>query len=76
MANHKSGAERRNDKMESIFNTAYELAARNAGWSPTGPHGKWVCAGDKHFAKGSYMPTPRACRYICDDHNLLGLRSS
>ncbi len=75
MANYKTSAERRNNRMEAIFDRAYELAARKAGWSPTGPHGKWVCAGDKHFAKGSYMPTPRACRYICLDHDLLGLRA-
>lgn len=75
MANYKTGAQRRNDRMFAIFDEAYELAARNAGWSPTGPHGKWICAGDKHFAKDSYMPTERACRRICEDHDLLGLRS-
>lgn len=71
---HMTGAQRRNAKMESIFDSAYELAARKAGWSPTGPHGKWVLAGDKSFLQGSYMPNDRACRYICEDHDLLGLR--
>ncbi len=75
MANHKTGAERRNDRMHTIFDKAYELAARNAGWSPTGPHGKWICAGDERGTKGAYVPTDRACQYICEDHDLLGLRS-
>ena len=66
-----SSAQRRNARMESIFATAYELAARKAGWAPTGPHGKWVKAGDKNASQGSYMPTERACRYICEDHNLM-----
>lgn len=33
MANYKTGAQRRNDRMEKIFDTAYELAARKAGWN-------------------------------------------
>lgn len=66
-----TGAQRRNARMDAIFASAYELAARKAGWNTTGPHGKWVLAGDTHFSQGSYMPTARACRYICEDHNLM-----
>lgn len=69
-----TAAQRRNAKQDALFDSAYELAARNAGWAPTGPHGKWVKAGDRHCSQGSYMPTERACRYICEDHNLLGLK--
>jgi len=68
-----TGAQRRNAKADAIFDGAYELAARAAGWAPTGPHGKWVKSGDTSFLQGAYMPTDRACRYICEDHNLLGL---
>ncbi len=71
---HMTAAERRNVRMHAIFDRAYELAARQAGWSPTGPHGKWVCAGDTHFAKGCYLGE-NACRNICADYDLLGLRS-
>lgn len=70
-----TAAQRYNARKDALFAEAYELAARNAGWSPTGSHGKWVKSGDTSFSQGSYMPTDRACRYICEDHNLLGLRS-
>lgn len=70
-----TSAQRRNAKMDAIFHDAYERAARAAGWSPTGPHGKWVLNGDAHYSQGTYMPTGSACRYICEDHNLLGLKS-
>lgn len=71
-----TGAQRRNAKSDAIFDSAYELAARNAGWTPTGPHGKWVLAGDRYFSQGSYMPTDRACRNICIDHNLMARKES
>lgn len=70
-----TASQRYNARMDAIFNDAYEREARKAGWAPTGPHGKWVKAGDVNHSQGSYMPTERACRYICEDHNLLGLRS-
>lgn len=70
-----TAAQRRNAKADAIFAEAYERAARAAGWAPNGSHGKWVLAGDTHFSQGSYMPTERACRHICEDHNLLGLKS-
>lgn len=69
-----TAAQRYNAKHDAIFESAYELAARNAGWAPIGPHGKWVKAGDKHYSQGSYMPTDRACRNICVDHDLLAGR--
>lgn len=70
-----TAAQRYNARKDAIFDRAYELAARKAGWAPTGPHGKWVLAGDKHFSQGSYMPTDRACRYICEDHNLMARKN-
>ena len=76
---HMTAVQRRNARMHVIFEqarryeAAYETAARAAGWAPTGPHGKWVLAGDKHGSQGSYVPNDRACRYICEDHNLLRL---
>lgn len=69
-----TAAQRYNAKADAIFNGAYELAARNAGWAPNGPHGKWVKAGDTSYSQGSYMPTDRACRYICLDHDLMKRR--
>lgn len=68
-----TSAQRHNAKAQAIFDYAYERAARAAGWAPIGPHGKWVLAGDAHFSQGSYMPTERACRNICVDHNLMAL---
>jgi hypothetical protein len=66
-----TAAQRHNARHDAIWEQAYETAARAAGWSPTGPHGKWVLAGDKNFSQGSYLPNDRACRYICVDHDLL-----
>lgn len=68
-----TAAQRRNAKQDAIFDRACELAARKAGWAPNGPHGKWVKAGDPAFSQGSYAPSERACRYICEDHDLLAL---
>lgn len=68
-----TGAQRHNARQAAIMDRVYELEARKAGWAPTGPHGKWICNGDP--SKGAYCPTPRACRYICEDYDLLGLRS-
>jgi len=70
-----TGAQRHNARQDAIMDSAYELAARKAGWAPNGPHGKWVLAGDANYSQGTYVPTERACRNICADHDLLGLRS-
>lgn len=70
MTQTRSSVQKRNDRMFAMFDESWELKARAAGWSPTGPHGKWVLAGDRYFSEGAYMPTTRACRYICEDHGL------
>jgi hypothetical protein len=47
---------------------AYEIAALAAGWR-IGPAGKWTNPSSNSGA--SYPDTPRAFRYICEDHGLM-----
>jgi hypothetical protein len=45
----------------------YQAAAFADGWE-IGPHGKWY---NRRRANGAtYVNTPRAFRYICEDHKL------
>jgi hypothetical protein len=79
MANYKTGAQRRNDRMDKIFDNAYELAARKAGWERMPASETWVresTADEMAFSNGEdKFQFAASAKKICKAFDLIGLRS-